>query len=201
MPNYFIDSTTLPAATFSSNLVLVVQSNRTDLAKLAPAERAGSVNLSRIARFFEKCAKGAFSANVFVMAPTPGVGSGIGLSHAAGTITIDNPANAKTVSIAGNTLTCATTPSSEVQFQASTDATSQISTAVSLCNLINDYHPLCSLLAATNNASNIVNVVSRVPGVIGNSIAISCGDEWATASGSTLEGGSNVTMGIIAAGM
>lgn len=202
MADFLSNKSTLPAATFTSNLVFVVQTDRTDVAKLKPVDGAGVYNLRKIARFFEKCASGAYKSNVFVMTPTSGVGSGIGLSNATGSITIAGPADAKTVVVAGNTFTTETgTIDSELEFFASTDGTSQVVTAVALANKINEYPPTASLVAATNNASNIVTITSRVPGVIGNSIGISCGDEWAVASAATLAGGSNIDVGIILGGL
>ena len=129
--------------------------------------------------FFKELSIGTKSASVVV---STGAGNPVA---ASGTFTLVSvPADATAV-IGGITLTAKASPANENEFsQAGTDAVD----AASLASVINA-HSVLSLVVSATSASNVVTVTSKVPGLIGNRIAISETGTSITASGALLTGG------------
>jgi phage tail sheath gpL-like len=132
-----------------------------------------------LAGYFKELAIGTKSASVEV---STGAGNPVA---ASGTFTLASVAADDAVTIGGVTLTAKASPAGEAQWsQAGTDAVD----AAALATCINA-HSVLSLVVSATSASNVVTVTSKVPGLIGNRIAITETGTSITASGALLTGG------------
>lgn len=132
-----------------------------------------------LSAYFKELATGIKSASVQV---STGASNPVA---ASGTFTLSSVPENDTVVIGGVTLTAKASPANENEWsQAGTNAAD----ATALATVINA-HSVLSLVVSASAASNVVTVTSKVPGLIGNRIAITETGTSITASGALLTGG------------
>lgn len=106
--------------------------------------------------------------------------------RASGTFTFVSVIATDAFTIAGVTFTFTSTPTLETDVEV--DGASDALDAAAACAAINAHSTISKIVKATV-ANNVVTVTCRVPGVIGNFIAISDADTTITTSAAYLSGG------------
>ncbi len=137
-------------------------------------------NLKRVANILRGMESGALLGNVKLTASTADAVA------ATGTFTLASVVATDAVTIAGVTFTFTSTPSLETDVEV--DGADNTADAAALAAAINAHSTIKHIIYATS-ALAVVTLTCRVPGVIGNFIAISDADTTITTSASYLAGG------------
>lgn len=159
-----------------SSLVITVQSDRPDGAELVRG--TPSEGLLELARLFKAAAMGNEECSVDVQTSTANPVA------ASGTLTLASMADSETCVIGNTTLTAASSPSGESQFEIDGTDTAD---ATALVNCINA-HSVLSLIVSASSSAGVVTITALSKGTIGNHIKLT-GDTGCTASGAYLSGG------------